>query len=356
MKKERNSSVELLRILSILFIICSHLCVHSGIDTKSMDFSFNKLILQFGVLGNLGVDIFVMISGYFLSQSTFKLSRIVRIWLQVLFYSVFIYFALVFLNLIPFSIKNAIKACLPILFRQYWFATAYIVFCILSPFLNFLLDRFSKAQFLLFMGTLFIMWSVIPTFFASPLESNELCQFLLLYTIGAYVRKYPNNPTRKFTNAIIGLSSLFMIMSTVAFNLLAIYHPAFNHGTYFYARNSVLVIALSYGLLLTFVNIKIGSSRFINAVSSTTFGIYLIHDNGYIRPILWKDILHVKQFQDSPHLIFYLCFCIAAVFIACGILDYIRQKLIEKPVMTAIDPVLKKISEKFQEKASQIAQ
>lgn len=137
MSKSRNSSVELLRILSMLFImlfiICSHFCIHGSFETEGMSFSINKMILPIGVLGNLGVDVFVMISGYFLSQTDFKISRIVKVMLQVSFYSISIFLILVALKIVPFSIKAAIESIFPILFNQYWFATTYVIVCFFSP-------------------------------------------------------------------------------------------------------------------------------------------------------------------------------------------------------------------------------
>ncbi len=344
MKQTRNSSVELLRILSMLFIVCGHFCSHGGFNTEGMAFSLNKLILQFGVLGNLGVVIFVMISGYFLSQTDFKLSRIVRVILQVFFFSVSIYIVLVALGLVPFSLQGTIKALFPILFNQYWFATTYVVFCLLSPFLNRLLNGFTQKQYLIFLGIMLLVWSVLPTFGAGHMGSNEMCQFLLFYSIGAFVRKYPELPfSIKNRYWIVIISAALLLLSTVTLNLLAIKIPALNRGTYFYSRHSVLIIALAYGLLLIFTNLKNISNRFINIASSTTFGIYLLHDNLNMRQVLWGNILHVSDYKNSPYLILYLLMCVAVVFVICGMIDYIRQILMEKTIFRFLNPLLQRI-------------
>lgn len=348
MNKSRNSSIELLRILSMLFIICSHFCVHGGFETNEMSFSINKIILQIGVLGNLGVDVFVMISGYFLSQTDFKISRIVKVILQVSFYSISIFFILVGLKIVPLSIKATIKSIFPVLFNQYWFATTYVVVLLFSPFLNQFLNCLSKRKYLLFLCTVVIIWSVLPTFSAQSLASNETCQFVMFYSIGAYVRK---NPSFHFCNKnrywIVGISAFLLILSTVVLNLLAIKFPVFNYGTFFYSRQSILIITLSYGLLLVFTNMKSISSVFINSIASTVFGIYLIHDNTYLRPVIWKSILNVKNYKESPYLVLYLLGCVMLVFTVCAIIDFIRQLLIEKPVLRLIDPFIKWLNKKW---------
>ena len=60
--KKRNSSLELLRILAMLFIVISHYSVHGGFNLNSINLLFNKVFLQVSTLGNLGVNIFVLIS------------------------------------------------------------------------------------------------------------------------------------------------------------------------------------------------------------------------------------------------------------------------------------------------------
>ena len=64
----RNSAVETLRIFAMALIVLSHACVHSRFDLSSMGFGFNRLFVQWGCLGDLGVILFVLISGYFLCR------------------------------------------------------------------------------------------------------------------------------------------------------------------------------------------------------------------------------------------------------------------------------------------------
>lgn len=346
MGKARNSSIELLRIISMLFIVCSHFCVHGGFHAENMSFSVNKLILQNGSLGNLGVVIFVMISGYFLSQSSFKLSRIVKIVLQVFFYSCTIYFVFAALKIIPFSIFGTISEILPISFSQYWFATTYVVFCIFTPYINRMLNNFSRKQYIVFLSVLLLVWSILPMLTNYNLGSNELCQFLIFYSLGAFARRYPNiSILKKNRYWIAFISAFLLILSNLILNLFPILN-IYELDNYFYHRHSILVIALSYGLLLIFTNINIKPNKIINTISSTTFGIYLIHDNNHLRGIIWHDILRVSEYKYKPTLILYLIVCVIGVFIICAIIDYLRQKLIEKPVMRVLEPFINRITDK----------
>ena len=92
MKKERNSNIEILRIISMIFIVMSHYTVHSGIELTSLPLGINRFILEVTRLGNIGVIIFMLISGYYLiEQKSIQLKKVLKLYLQILFYSPIIY-------------------------------------------------------------------------------------------------------------------------------------------------------------------------------------------------------------------------------------------------------------------------
>lgn len=66
--KIRNSSIELLRILAMIMIVSCHFATHGGFSFDVKIVSIPRLWWSFIEMGgNLGVDIFVLISGYMLS-------------------------------------------------------------------------------------------------------------------------------------------------------------------------------------------------------------------------------------------------------------------------------------------------
>lgn len=63
--QSRKSNMELLRVFSILMIIIFHCAYKSGFNF-SLGFSVNQfLIKSFWMLGELEVNLFMLISGYF---------------------------------------------------------------------------------------------------------------------------------------------------------------------------------------------------------------------------------------------------------------------------------------------------
>lgn len=107
-------------------------------------------------------------------------------------------------------------------------------------------------------------------------------------------------------------------------------------GTVFARRNSIIMIALATSFLIFFKNINIPYNKFINIISSTTFGIYLLHDNQYLRKFLWGDLLN-NSLYDSNYLILHASISIIIVFISFSIVDLIRQHLFEKPFFKLLD-------------------
>lgn len=189
---KRQSNFELLRIVAIIMIISSHLVVHSNISFNTDAISFNRLWIQFySTGGKVGFNLFVMISGYFLSSvSEVKTSRVIRFILQTTFYSLIIYFILVLLGIQKFQLVQAIESLFPIPFSIWGFASAYFVLYLLFPFINTMLNNLSKNQYIGLLLLMFVIWSVIPTFTSVSFQCNYVTWMTFLYSIGAYIRKF----------------------------------------------------------------------------------------------------------------------------------------------------------------------
>ncbi len=91
-RMERRSDLELLRIFAMLSIIAGHLSLYAGAAPVSWPGRLWMDLLRMG--GNLGVDLFVLLSGYFLIRSpSVRLTKALQIWLQMLFYSLLLFAA-----------------------------------------------------------------------------------------------------------------------------------------------------------------------------------------------------------------------------------------------------------------------
>ena len=100
-------------------------------------FGWAKIFFSWGIMGNLGVDIFFILSGYFLwtKEKPFSREKAVKLLREVFFYSIAIYGALAVSGAEVFSVKNLVFSLFPTMLMQYSFFTVYIVVYMLSPWL-----------------------------------------------------------------------------------------------------------------------------------------------------------------------------------------------------------------------------
>ena len=132
---DRQSNIELLRIIAMIMIAFHHFACHGNFDWQSVGATIPHLWYNFIVMGGkIGVDIFILISGYFLinsNGSVFNFKRILKFWGQVFFYSIGIYIVFCAVGVSDFGIKSLIKSLFPITFSSWWFASTYFVLYII---------------------------------------------------------------------------------------------------------------------------------------------------------------------------------------------------------------------------------
>ena len=178
MKKERNSSIEVLRILAMLGIVIMH--TNGPVMERGLETGFVWTQIENGIF-NAGVSIFVLISGYFgIRRSTKKLIELES---TVIFYAVLS--AIVGYWFGSESLLNIIKAFIPISTNCYWFISCYILLVIFSPYINKSIDLMSEPQhrqLLMLMSAVFL---IAPTvLYYSVLGGQECYKYASLVFSG----------------------------------------------------------------------------------------------------------------------------------------------------------------------------
>jgi len=345
-EEKRNSAIESLRIVAMLAIVLSHACVHSGFEFSPLTISLNHFFVQWGVFGNLGVDIFILISGYFLSTRELSTKSLSKLWAQVWFYSIFLFCVCKFAFGVTYSLKEYLQVFFPVIFAEYWFFTAYVVLLMISPCLNILIREATQNQLRNSLLCMICMWVIIPTFTTKNLYGSEIPQFAMLYMVGAYFKKYPCNILQKkeFRISLTFVSLGLMFLSTVVLDLLGTKFSIFqNMGILFYYRHSLLTVGAAIGMFAIAVYSKPFYNKFINAVSGCTFGVYLIHENPAIRTLLWKQFLVLPDYSSFPFLIIMIVMAVIIVFSVSVCIEFFRQKTVAKPMTIVIDNGIRKV-------------
>lgn len=340
----RNTSIELLRIISMIMIMFHHFAYHGNFEWNFNEITLPHLWYDFILMGGkVGVDIFVLISGYFLIENTEKLfqpKKLLKFWGQVVFYSIMTYLLSVMLRLNAFEIKQLIKVCLPITYPGWWFASTYFMLYLIHPFLNKLLHGLSKTEYQYLILMMVLCWSIIPTATTQLFESNSLLWFVTLYGIAGYVNLYGGNQKLQSKHYFSLYFMVLIITYTVSTTFLFLgtkKEEWSTHAIDFFEIERLPILLMAITLFMGFVTLKMNYHKWINMIASATFGVYLIHDSSYIRYYLWTNIFKINQYQDSTFLILYSILVVFILYVSCTMIDLIRKKLVEKPYMLFVN-------------------
>lgn len=331
--KKRDSNIELLRILAMVFIVMHHFSIRGGFLYENPEVSVNRVFLQFLLLGGkIGVDVFVLISGYFLvCSSSIKIKKLLHLWLQIFTFSFLILLVDVFFGGVDF--KTLMQHILPVTFENWWFASTYFALYLLSPYLNKLIHTLSKNELRNLILLLAGLWVVIPTLLTKKFQSNNLLFFIFLYLIASYIRLYFEDFKWKkgkylFLSAVL---AFLTFMSAVFFDIVGLKFPILSHhATHFFSQNQIPIVLISISIFIGFLKLDLGHRKVINSISSATFGVYLIHEDPILRNWLWHQLFRNSDFQNSPYLIPYAIMAIILVYIVCTAIELIRQNTIQK--------------------------
>ena len=289
---ERESNIELLRIISMILVLVSHASYTSlepptqeEISTM-LDSSLLRALSE--SFSKVCVNAFILISGWY--GIKVRPVRFAELVFQVLFVSVFVYMTMRLFGLIqPMNINEWIEVIL-IKHRGYWFVKAYIILYMFAPVLNTFIENCSRKQLKTFL-TAFFLVQVIYGFYHyggwyaggySPLS------FMGLYLLARYMRLYPNKYSQfnKYTDL-----SLYLVISVLTVGCsLALTYFFDKGGTVLFLYSSPLVILSSVFFFLFFTKLSF-YSKIVNWVAASCFAVYLVHNSPYIFYPYYIDVI-----------------------------------------------------------------
>lgn len=342
----------------MFLIVAHHYVINSGLmdafdtgiaSTTSSNYVFLSL---WGMWGKTGINVFILISGYFMCTSSLTVRRYCKVLLEWAFY----HFGLYFILLIAGYETVGPERIFDLLFGIFRYANgsgnfmnSFLIFYLFIPFMNIFIRSITKAEFKKFVLLLVFVFTILSTFFFNKVIFGEVFWFIAVYFIGAYLRLYPPawSESLKDSGRLLFLSLIFAYGSVVFMILIG---SVFNAGSawfFMYDANRLGAVLVSIMLFVTFKNLNIGYFKVINLIAKTTFGVLLIHANSSAwREFMWIDLLHVNTFYALPLLvlIYRSVLIVAGVFISCSLIDIIRIYLIERPVFNHFNSVEKVLS------------
>ncbi|GHT33462.1 membrane protein [Bacteroidia bacterium] len=343
MNTKRESNIELLRIVAMFMIVVHHYCINSGL-TQLFDLNnitFNTILVQFMAFGGkVGVNIFFIISGFFMINSTFIKNKVLKLVLEVLFYSVLVILFLWSLGYL-YSIKTIIIDTVVLFIGTDSFIAAYLLVYILSPIINKMLKVLSNKEFLFLLSILLIYFSIFSTFLFMN-TWNYFGWAFTCYVVGAWLKLYGNNfnfiKSLKI-NVLLAFSCLLLIwVSMLVVDFIGVKYGFTAWSWMMGNANKITVFLMAVCMFLFFKNLHIKYNKIINTVAGSCFGVLLIHANSNtMRQWLWKDFLHNTDYFQSPYLWLHMVLSCVGIYLICTLIDICRIKFIETPLFDRLD-------------------
>ena len=344
-KKVRSSNLELFRIISMLLIIAHHYVVNSGLSSLDGplyddNFSVKSVIMfLFGAWGKTGINCFIMITGYFMCTSQITAKKYVKLLLEVFLYKIVIYLLFLCIGLETFSVMSLVDRLLIIRNVKDNFVGCFLLFYLLIPFLNILIKNINEKQhirLLALLGFTYIFFGTMPKF---NVNMNYVSWFTVLYFIASYIRLYPKEIFSKkaFWGAATIISMLLSAASVIGCLWLSIRTGTNMAYRFVTDSNTALAVMTGVSSFMFFKNLSVPYSKFINTLGASTFGVLLIHGNGNVCDWLWYDFLNNTGVYKESYVFIHAVLSVIGVFIVCTIIDLLRIRFIEAPIMKCWD-------------------
>ncbi len=352
--KERELNFELLRIFCAFIIVVTHFWgfMHLGEYSHIREPIYSLVRAFTNILGGYGVNCFILISGYFLSDSKFKSKKLLKIILQVAFCSIFLDICYLAYTREVTGIKEIISNLFPILHKTYWFPTTYVGLYLIFPLINKLVDNLTQTGHGKLIVLLTIIFSILPTIFMGVLPwYSDLLLFVYLYLIAAYIRKYNiNYKDNKRLLLTIAIMIIVMYLITVLFMWVKL--PV-EEAFFAEAKSSIFMLILSVATFLLFKNIKIKENKIVPFLAKATFGVYLWHMHVDFSKVIMNQISKELTNYNNPTVLQYIVYLIIGsiiVYAICTILDTLRRKCLEEPLFKTkkFDKYFEKIDKFFE--------
>ncbi len=345
---KRESNIELLRIIAMWYILIHHLIVHAicpelvhGTGKLSCSYILYSFVEGFLYVA---VDVFILVSGYF--GIKLRAKKIWSLYLQCAFYGLLTYLFGVMVGTVPLVPHTIITKSVLIFshLSSWWFVVCYLMLMIISPFLNFSMQKMSKKEYL-FSLILFAFLQLYLGWFwqKSAYDTNgySFINFIYVYLIGGYLRRFVSldklHQQRKISLMIYVLCALLFGVCNIL--RLCIHIPFGNLWGY---NNPIIILgAISLFLYIRTFAIR---SNVINIIGGGVFAAYLITDISYVGDWLYVQFGVLAQ-NINAILIQFLVILLTAIalLLLCCCIDIVRTWLM-KPIINAFDGIDKKMN------------
>ena len=287
MKKQRESGIELLRIILMIGVIILHINnANIGGGFREVNNNVNYVTLL--ILENIfvcAVDTFVIITGYFLCDNNKRtITKVIELIIQIILFKIVVY---IFSSIDDIS-KISIKGILTCFIPNNYFVILYITLYLISPYLNITLKKINKIDFqkmLIILIILFCCWNTFANGIENIFQKSfhglttigvngdqdgyTIVNFILLYIVGSYIRLFNVQISKRKLYSLVLISLILFVWSYIENK----YNP--NRVIAWNYDNLLIVFQASIIFLIFKRNIKV--IKAINELAQASFTVFLIH-------------------------------------------------------------------------------
>lgn len=340
-KGGRMANLELLRCIAMMMVVVLHFLGKGNLLPALEDPGMSAeghaawLLESFCIVA---VNVYMLISGYFLCTSSFKLSRLIGLWLQIAFYS--IGFGLIgafsgILTETPFDTHYLLTLVFPVSMGHYWFLTAYVYLYLLLPFIGRAVKQMSRQQLQWALALLFLVFCLLKSILPLRLEMDSMgydcLWYLCVFLAAAYMRRFGVPFLEKKGRGLLVYVLCCLAVFAGTMGMRTVYLKTGSFGLMlkmFLEYNHILPFLAAAGLFAAFIRLKIQgrAAALVTKISPYTLGVYLLHENIGFR-YSWQKWFGSAGVDSIPRLLLSTLAAVICVF-CCGILlDMLRSIL-----------------------------
>lgn len=323
--KNRSYGIDLLKSVSMLMVVVLHVLGVGGILNATTNGTAANNIAWFLETANIcAVNCFGLVSGYVLCKGHYRRSRLVSLWLRVVFES------LIITTLFAIFVRGTVgsnewlKVFTPVIHGVYWYFTAYFALFFFVPYINKMISVLSKRELISLAVSVVFIFSFVGNILNTDIffihGGYGFLWLLCLYVLGACMR---NIEIMKNINKYWFLAAYVVCVSAAWAAMKLLNSPRVISYT------SPFILLAAMLLLLFFKRLEFKSpvsQKFISMLARTSFGVYIIHTH----PLIWGNLLVGRFAPYSEHqipvTIIAVILTAAVIYSVCTLFDWLAEK------------------------------
>ena len=259
-------NIDILRIFAFVFIVMLH--------TLNRQYGLTVWMSGYTVI-SIGVNLFIMISGYLLLDRT----ETVKEFFRKRFFSIlplFIIFNIIYIYFYNHSFITIKKISAP----HFWYIYMILGLYLLTPWLRKVLQYAEKETFyvvvLWFLCNVFNPYMQFFTFPKIPFSHFPITGFIGYYILGYYLKKYRYKLEKIPFICVIGVYITGFLISVLSTKYVLV--TTGNRISDFFDKNSLGTFFMSVSFFIFWIKFNFKNrNKVIRMISDSTYFAYLIH-------------------------------------------------------------------------------